>query len=97
MLLEPSLLGSELKVRNWRAGDKFFPAHTQSPKKVKELLQAGRLGHEISPAERKAWPVIESAGQIIWMRSFPASQLFASNSGNAVLIEEISMTKEAGE
>jgi len=96
-LLEASLLGSELKVRNWRAGDKFFPAHTQSPKKVKELLQAGRLGHEISPAERKAWPVIESAGQIIWMRSFPASQLYASNSGNAVLIEEISMTKEAGE
>ena len=96
-LLEASLLGSELKVRNWRAGDKFFPAHTQSPKKVKELLQAGRLGHEISPAERKAWPVIESAGQIIWMRSFPASQLFAGNSGDAVLIEEISMTKEAGE
>jgi tRNA(Ile)-lysidine synthase len=96
-LLEASLLGSELKVRNWRAGDKFFPAHTQSPKKVKELLQAGRLGHEISPAERKVWPVIESAGQIVWMRSFPASQIFASNSGNAVLIEEISMTKEAGE
>jgi tRNA(Ile)-lysidine synthase len=96
-LLKASLLGSELKVRNWRAGDKFFPAHTQSPKKVKELLQAGRLGHEISPAERKAWPVIESAGQIIWMRSFPASQLFAGNSGEALLIEEISMTKEAGE
>jgi len=96
-LLEASLLGSELKVRNWRAGDKFFPAHTQSPKKVKELLQAGRLGHEISSAQRKAWPVIESAGQIIWMRSFPASQLFACSSGNAVLIEEISMTKEAGE
>jgi len=96
-LLEASLLGSELKVRNWRAGDKFFPAHTQSPKKVKELLQAGRLGHAISAAERKAWPVIESAGQIIWMRSFPASKLFASNSGEAVLIEEITMTTEAGE
>jgi tRNA(Ile)-lysidine synthase len=96
-LLEASLLGSEVKVRNWRAGDKFFPAHTQSPKKVKELLQAGRLGREISPAERKAWPVVESAGQIIWMRSFPASQLLAGNSGDAVLIEEISMTKEAGE
>jgi tRNA(Ile)-lysidine synthase len=96
-LLEASLLGSELKVRNWRAGDKFFPAHTQSPKKVKELLQADRLGHEISTAERKVWPVIESAGQIIWMRSFPVSQIFASNSGDAVLIEEISMTKEAGE
>jgi tRNA(Ile)-lysidine synthase len=96
-LLQASLLGPELKVRNWRAGDKFFPVHTQSPKKVKELLQAGRLGHEISPAQRKAWPVVESAGQIVWMRSFPPSKDFASNSGDAVLIEEIKMTTEAGE
>ena len=96
-LLKASLLGSELKVRNWRAGDKFFPAHTQSPKKVKELLQTGRLGQEISPAQRKAWPVIESAGQIVWMRSFPASRDFAGSSGDAVLIEEIKMTTEAPE
>jgi tRNA(Ile)-lysidine synthase len=95
--LDPSLLGSELKVRNWRAGDKFFPAHTQSPKKVKELLQSGRLGYELSPAQRKAWPVIESAGQIVWMRSFPASKDFAANSGEAVLIEEANMNTEAGE
>jgi tRNA(Ile)-lysidine synthase len=98
-LLEASLLDPELKVRNWRAGDKFFPAHTQSPKKVKELLQPGRLGQEVSPAQRKAWPVIESAGQIVWMRAFPASKNFASSSGDAdaVLIEEITMTTEAGE
>ncbi len=96
-LLQASLLGPELKVRNWRAGDKFFPVHTQSPRKIKELLQAGRLGHEISPAQRKAWPVAESAGQIVWMRSFPPSKDFASNSGDAVLIEEIEMTTEAGE
>jgi len=61
------------------------------------LLQAGRLGHEISPAQRKAWPVVESAGQIVWMRSFPPSKDFASNSGEAVLIEEIKMITEAGE
>jgi tRNA(Ile)-lysidine synthetase-like protein len=96
-LLDASLLGSKLKVRNWRAGDKFFPVHTQSPKKVKELLQSGRLGQEISPAQRKAWPVIESAGQIVWMRSFHASQDFASISGDAVLIEEITMTTKAAE
>ncbi|HEY4676221.1 MAG TPA: tRNA lysidine(34) synthetase TilS [Candidatus Angelobacter sp.] len=96
-LLKASLLGPELKVRNWRAGDKFFPAHTQSPKKVKELLQSGRLGYELSPAQRKAWPVIESAGQIVWMRSFPPAQDFADDSGDAVLIEETNMTTEAGE
>lgn len=96
-LLNASLLSCELKVRNWRAGDKFFPAHTQSPKKVKELLQSARLGYELSPAQRKAWPVIESAGQIVWMRSFPPSKDFAGNSGDAVLIEERKMTTEVGE
>jgi tRNA(Ile)-lysidine synthase len=96
-LLDASLLGRTLTVRNWRAGDRFFPVHRQSPKKVKELLQPGRLGQELSAAQRKAWPVIESAGQIIWMRSFSASQDFVSNSGDAVLIEEIKMSAEAGE
>jgi tRNA(Ile)-lysidine synthetase-like protein len=96
-LLNASLLGSELTVRNWRAGDKFFPVHTQSPRKVKELLQPGRLGQQFSPSQRKAWPVIESAGQIVWMRSFPAAQDYASKSGDAVLIEEIEMIIEAKE
>jgi len=88
-LLNPSLLGPELAVRNWRAGDRFFPAHSQSPKKVKELLQPCRLGQELSSAQRSIWPVIESRGQIVWMRGFNVSHDFASSSGDAVLIEEI--------
>jgi tRNA(Ile)-lysidine synthase len=88
-LLNPSLLGPELAVRNWRAGDRFFPAHSQSSKKVKELLQPCRLGQEFSSAQRNIWPVIESAGQIVWMRGFHVSHDFASSSGDAVLIEEI--------
>jgi hypothetical protein len=55
---------------------------------VKELLQVGRLGHELSPFERKTWPVIESAGQIVWMRGFPVPEAFAAKTGEAVLIEE---------
>ena len=89
LLLDRARLQPELKLRNWRAGDRFFPAHTQSPKKVKELLQAGRLGRQLSMAERKLWPVIESAGQIVWMRGFPAPEAFAHREGEAVLIEEI--------
>ena len=94
-LLDPTLLGPELTVRNWRAGDRFFPAHSQSPKKVKELLQPGRLGQQFSPVQRRKWPVIESAGQIVWMRGFPVSKDFASRSGDAVLIEEVKMSAEA--
>jgi len=96
-LLNPTMLGPELTVRNWRAGDRFFPAHTRSPKKVKELLQPERLGREFSPVERRQWPVIESSGQIVWMRGFPVAQHFACSSGDAVLIEELRMNAEAEE
>lgn len=88
-LLDRALLAPELKVRNWQAGDRYFPAHTRSPRKVKELLQRGRIGHELLPAERSAWPVIESAGEIVWMRGFPVPQAFTAKSGEAILIEEI--------
>jgi len=96
-LLNPSLLEPKLTVRNWRAGDRFFPAHSQSPKKVKELLQPDRLGQLFSLAERKIWPVIESAGQIVWMRGFPVPAAFAGSSENAILIEERKMSGEAPE
>jgi tRNA(Ile)-lysidine synthase len=89
-LLNRGLLAPQLTIRNWRAGDRFFPAHTRSPKKVKELLQPGRLGREVSRDERKSWPVIESAGEIVWMRGFPAPEAFAARPGEAVLIEEFS-------
>jgi tRNA(Ile)-lysidine synthase len=88
-LLSRRLLASQLTVRNWQAGDRFFPAHSQSPKKVKELLQPNRLGAGFSSAERKLWPVIESAGEIVWMRGFPIPRAFVAQTGEAVLIEEI--------
>lgn len=97
LLLNRTLLAPELKVRNWQAGDRFFPAHSRSPKKVKELLQPSRLGARLSLAERRLWPVIESAGDIVWMRGFPVPQAFAIQAGDAVLIEETEMTAEAEE
>jgi tRNA(Ile)-lysidine synthase len=93
-LLNRTLLAPELTIRNWRAGDRFFPAHSQSPKKVKELLQPSRLGAKFSSTERKLWPVIESAGEIVWIRGFPVAQAFAVQSGEAVLIEEIEEINE---
>lgn len=89
LLLSRNLLAPELTVRNWQPGDRFFPAHSQSPKKVKELLQPSRLGGGFSAAERKLWPVIESAGKLVWMRGFPVPQAYAVQAGEAVLIEEI--------
>lgn len=90
-LLNRAALAPELTIRNWRAGDRFFPAHARSPKKVKELLQSGRLGLEMSPALRKSWPVIESAGEIVWMRGYPVPEAFTARSGEAVWIVEVSL------
>jgi tRNA(Ile)-lysidine synthase len=66
--LLPDAPAAELMVRNWRAGDRFQPAHTRTPKKVKTLLQEKRVAR----LERRLWPVVLSGGTIIWMRGFPA-------------------------
>jgi tRNA(Ile)-lysidine synthase len=65
---DPGLLPKKLTVRNWRAGDRFWPAHSKAPKKVKELLQERKLAGR----ERKLWPVVVSGQEIVWMRGFPA-------------------------
>jgi tRNA(Ile)-lysidine synthase len=67
IFLDPGLIAKELKVRNWRAGDRFWPAHAKRPKKVKELLQRRQL----RGPERKLWPVVLSGEQVIWMKDFP--------------------------
>jgi tRNA(Ile)-lysidine synthetase-like protein len=84
-LLDAALLPGSLKVRNWRPGDRFWPAHTKSPKKIKELLQ-GRASEQ---RERKRWPVILSGKEIVWVRGFPVPTKFAAKAGReAVVITE---------
>jgi tRNA(Ile)-lysidine synthase len=51
-------------LRSWRAGDRVTLRHSRGPKKVTEVLD--RL-HVVGEA-RKKWPVVESAGKIVWMR-----------------------------
>ncbi len=84
-LLDPSKLIPELTIRNWRAGDQFWPAHTSGPSKVKELLQK----RHIIGAERQLWPVALCREEIVWMRGFPVSETHRAVSGNdaALLIQ----------
>jgi tRNA(Ile)-lysidine synthase len=67
-MLDPVLLQKDLTVRNWRAGDRYWPAHSKGPKKVKELLQERKL----TGTERKLWPVVASGQELVWVRGFPA-------------------------
>jgi tRNA(Ile)-lysidine synthase len=85
-LLDPALLPQKLLVRNWRPGDRFWPAHTKGPRKIKELLQE----RHITGAERKTWPVVASGEEIIWVRGFPcAAKLKANETGDAILIRDV--------
>jgi tRNA(Ile)-lysidine synthase len=84
-LLDAAALAGPLRVRNWRPGDRFWPAHTKSPKKVKELLQER---HVVQP-ERRLWPVIVSGDEILWMRGFPVPGKSRMKPGQpAILITE---------
>ena len=66
-LLDADSLPGPLRVRNWRPGDRFWPAHTKSPKKIKELLQE----RHVAQPERRLWPVVVSGDEIVWVRGFP--------------------------
>lgn len=76
-LLDGASLPRALKVRNWRAGDRFWPNHTKAPKKIKELLQERHLAQP----DRHLWPVVLSGDEIIWMRGFQPAANFAARSG----------------
>jgi tRNA(Ile)-lysidine synthase len=84
-LLNSSLLSKELRVRNWRPGDRFWPAHTKSAKKIKELLQE----HHVTGAPRKTWPVVVCGDEVVWVRGFavPASHQ-VKDRGEGILIRE---------
>lgn len=85
--LDPALLQKELTVRNWRAGDRYWPAHSKAPKKIKELLQERKL----TGLERKLWPVGVSGQEIVWVRGFPTPARFHPPQGTlrALVIREL--------
>jgi tRNA(Ile)-lysidine synthase len=91
-LLDADSLPGPLRVRNWRAGDRFWPNHTKSPKKIKELLQE----LHVPQPDRKQWPVVVSADQIVWMRGFAApARLCAKPGRDAVAIVETSLSVDS--
>ncbi|HEX4489347.1 MAG TPA: tRNA lysidine(34) synthetase TilS [Terriglobales bacterium] len=71
-----------LTVRNWRAGDRFWPAHSKGTKKVKELLQEKK----ITRRERHLWPVVAWETHVLWVRGFPSPA--ARDDFPAVVIRE---------
>jgi tRNA(Ile)-lysidine synthase len=91
-LLDRALLAKELVVRNWRPGDRFWPAHCKSPKKIKELLQE----QHVTGPKKKLWPVVVSGTDVVWLRGFPAPARLQprGRTKEAVLIREFSRLED---
>lgn len=94
-LLGPEKVGGEMRIRNWRPGDRFWPAKRKEAKKVKELLSER---HAVG-AEKKLWPVVEAGGELVWMRGFAAPAAFQPHAGAArvIWIREASGAGNGGE
>jgi tRNA(Ile)-lysidine synthase len=76
-----------LLVRNWRAGDRFWPVHSKASKKIKELLQ----DRHITGDEKKTWPVIASGEDIVWLRGFGVRRDSHAQNSKGILISEESL------
>jgi tRNA(Ile)-lysidine synthase len=82
-LLAPDGLHLPLRVRNWQPGDRFWPAGSKQAEKLKRLFQEKHIAAEA----RSAWPVVLSAGTIVWVRGFPVATGYQVRDNEAILIE----------
>ena len=81
-LLDPALVPAQLVLRNWRPGDRYWPAFTREEKKVKELLN----DRHIVGSAKQLWPVAEAEnGELVWMRDFAAPTKFAARQNDRAL------------
>ena len=74
-VLDRRCLEFPLVLRNWRPGDRFWPAGHRNAHKMKRLLNEKR----VSRWERDGWPVLTSGGILVWARGFPVATAFAAS------------------
>ena len=97
VLLDWDRVPKSLRLRSWRDGDRYNPAGSDSPRKIKDLFQQSR----ISAWNRAGWPVVASddadGGRIVWARAFGPAREFAvrPTSRRALVVEELG-ADEAG-
>jgi tRNA(Ile)-lysidine synthase len=82
-------LRSPLLLRSWRPGDSYRPRGHRQSQKLKQMFQAERVPRQ----QRVHWPVLESAGQVIWARGMAPAEEFCvrENTRVGLLIEEESL------
>lgn len=73
-VLDVESLRAPLILRNWRPGDAYTPYGRRQTRKLKQMLLAAR----VPVRARKGWPVLESAGQVVWARGMPVAAGFSA-------------------
>lgn len=63
-------LRAPLILRNWRPGDAYTPRGRRQPRKLKQMFLAARVPFW----QRSDWPVLESAGSVVWARGMPVAE-----------------------
>ncbi len=71
-VLDRDSLGEQLLVRSWRAGDRMSPLGLRGTKTLQDLFTARRVPR----TQRSALPVVESAGEIVWVAGVATSERF---------------------
>ncbi|MGH9687156.1 MAG: tRNA lysidine(34) synthetase TilS [Candidatus Acidiferrales bacterium] len=78
--LDAAQLQMPLILRNWRPGDAYRPRGRRRIHKLKKMFVQGRI-----PArDRSAWPVLESAGRVVWARGMAPAQEYCAGKGTAI-------------
>ena len=82
-------------LRPWKPGDRVRLRYSSAPRKVKEVLERMK----VTGSDRTAWPVLEYAGQIIWMKGVelepePSIRVIAMHSGPVAARPETDLPKD---
>ena len=76
-----------LILRNWRPGDSYRPHHRHRVRKLTRMLLESR----VPKCDRASWPVLTSAGALVWASGFPIADecaVSADTRAGLVIAEE---------
>ena len=91
-VLDSALVGKKLTIRNWHAGERFWPSHTKEPRKIKELLQ----DRHITGDKKQRWPVIAAGNEVVWLSGFGVRRDFQAKNGKGIWLRERPLTSGNG-
>ena len=70
-----------VEVRGWQPGDHYRPLGEARDRSVADMFQRSR----VPSWRRRGWPIVTSAGKILWVREFGAADGYAARTSERVL------------